>query len=52
MEKKSTTIKQHDSLDLGNAKFGVQANLNSLLKTHGSSLSDEPLQTLLVEFAK
>ena len=30
----------------------ARAILNSLLKTHGSSLSDESLQTLLVEFAK
>ena len=36
-------------LECGNAKFGVRAILNSLLKTHGSSLFNEFLQTLFVE---
>ena len=36
-------------LECGNARFGVRAILNSLLKTHGSSLSNESLQTLFVE---
>ena len=44
METKPTTIEQHER-SLGTP----ESNESLLLKTHGSSLSDESLQTLLLE---
>ena len=48
MEKKPTTIEQHGR-SLECQIQSLKAILNSLLKTHGSSLSDESFQTLLFE---